>query len=322
MVAGVLADAIADAVAGHRVVSLDGFLALRMAGVAVAHRAVRAGSRGDIGSFRAAGAAAATLVGVSFAGHVVGMATLEQLGVTAAVERLAIIGGAVLFGAVAAVQLSRARREGFVSSLRQQEAIDSLRDEVDARRELQEGLAWIAAHDDLTELLNRRAFVGLSDRSLATTAGTDERGALLVIDADHFKLVNDRYGHAAGDQVLRVIAQRCTASVRATDRLGRIGGEEFAVMLPGADHDRACSVAARICEAVRGEPVEWEGHLIPVTVSIGVSTLDRDVVSILEALPSSDRAMYQAKANGRDRVVVAEEAWSVVAAGRNTPTMA
>ena len=110
--------------------------------------------------------------------------------------------------------------------------------------------------------------------------------------------------HAAGDLVLREIAQRCSQVVRATDRLGRIGGEEFAVMLPGADHDLACSIAERLCQTIRAEPVRWNDQDIWVTVSIGISMLDDSTASILDALPESDRAMYEAKESGRDRFVM------------------
>lgn len=167
------------------------------------------------------------------------------------------------------------------------DAMDVARDEV-RRAEVYRDLAY---RDALTGLPNRRAF----EERLAGLVATGTGGALLTIDVDEFKSVNDRYGHAAGDSLLGSVAGSIGAVVRADDTAARIGGDEFAVLLPRA----TTSVASRIAERIRvAVPVDSD---TPVTVSIGVAPL---AANPRAALLAADVALYAAKAAGRDRVTV------------------
>jgi diguanylate cyclase (GGDEF)-like protein len=124
-----------------------------------------------------------------------------------------------------------------------------------------------------------------------------------MIDIDHFKRINDTYGHAAGDDVLCAVARTMASDVRLVDRVFRIGGEEFAVILSGADAAVALPTAERLCQAVAAERVVVRGRELSATVSIGVAMVreDSDPVALVEA---ADAALYRAKKDGRNRVVV------------------
>lgn len=135
------------------------------------------------------------------------------------------------------------------------------------------------------------------------------RGALLMVDIDHFKRVNDHYGHLAGDHVLRHIVGVLRQRLRASDVLGRYGGEEFMVLLPGTDLHGAAQLAEQLRQAVQATPCEWQGQRIPFTVSIGVAAsadTPADPSRTSEALlQAADQALYRAKDDGRNRVALA-----------------
>jgi len=124
-----------------------------------------------------------------------------------------------------------------------------------------------------------------------------------MIDVDHFKAVNDRHGHAIGDDVLRRAAAACGDALRDSDILGRVGGEEFAALLPEANAETAHLVAERLRLAVAGLSVETTAGALPITVSIGVSTAAGARGNVEEIMAEADAALYQAKENGRNRVV-------------------
>lgn len=147
--------------------------------------------------------------------------------------------------------------------------------------------------DMLSGLLNRRAFI---DEVLAT-----ERGHLLVIDIDRFKQINDRYGHIAGDDVIRAIARLIGTMVQAPHRLARIGGEEFAILLIGLDQTEALALAERLRRSIAASPIEVQNHSINVTLSGGLADLTplRDFSA---AYAAADKALYFAKAGGRNRM--------------------
>jgi len=129
--------------------------------------------------------------------------------------------------------------------------------------------------------------------------------SLLMIDIDNFKAINDHHGHPAGDDVLRALADRLSASMRAGDVCGRLGGEEFAVVLPDEDRDGAAASAERLRAAVETLGVEAESarERIGFTVSIGVSTLPQDGYTLDELLRQADERLYRAKEAGRNKVV-------------------
>lgn len=135
------------------------------------------------------------------------------------------------------------------------------------------------------------------------------RGALLMVDIDHFKRVNDHYGHLAGDHVLRHMVGVLRQRLRASDVLGRYGGEEFMVLLPGTDLHGAAQLAEHLRQAVQAAPCEWQGQHIPFTVSIGVAAsadTPADPSRTSEALlQAADQALYRAKDDGRNRVALA-----------------
>lgn len=164
-----------------------------------------------------------------------------------------------------------------------------------------------AMTDLLTGLFNRRAFLEASERIIAQRARRRHPVSVLLFDLDRFKSINDRFGHAVGDDALKLFARTASANMRTTDVIGRLGGEEFAVILPGNTAE-ATMVAERLRSAFEAAGVEISGHHIGATVSIGVATaippLDFDAM-----LVRADAALYRAKHNGRNRIEVAEGSW-------------
>ena len=174
-----------------------------------------------------------------------------------------------------------------------------------------------ARMDALTGLPNRGHFDELAELLSRGRRAGDALG-VLMIDIDHFKRVNDTFGHAVGDAVLRAVAQSIASGVRAADTPARFGGEEFAVLLRRATTDQACDVALRIRAAVAG--LETTGLGVtdgrPVSVSIGVAVGESTGETVAELVQRADGALYAAKRRGRDRVVVDEvEVGRQVAAG-------
>lgn len=152
--------------------------------------------------------------------------------------------------------------------------------------------------DDLTQVLNRGAILAELDSSVETVGKTDGRLSMLYIDLDNFKATNDTFGHDAGDYVLRSLAKRIETLLDPEDRLGRLGGDEFLVLLDGPEAgERARNLAAAILRSCR-QPIDFQGRNLHVAVSIGVSSLGNDVTSAIDLLADADRAMYTAKNSG------------------------
>jgi diguanylate cyclase (GGDEF)-like protein len=172
--------------------------------------------------------------------------------------------------------------------------------------ESEDALADLAHRDSLTRLLNRRAFDDALVEVFARQKRLGERFALLMLDLDYFKRVNDTYGHAVGDDVLREASRAIASEVRPFDRVFRIGGEEFAAILGGVDSKDARTAAERLRASVAAHPVAIEGKAIHTTVSVGVAMGEptNDPSTLLHA---ADAALYRAKAEGRNRVVVSGE---------------
>jgi diguanylate cyclase (GGDEF)-like protein/PAS domain S-box-containing protein len=172
-------------------------------------------------------------------------------------------------------------------------------------RKLQEEKLWQLANlDPLTGLLNRRAFMERGAALLEEGWRLGRPIAVLMIDADHFKSINDGFGHQAGDDVLRVLADILRSAVRGGDLLGRLGGEEFAIILPGADGPDADRIAERLLADVRQAEVPVSGRMLAITVSIGISVARRRG-TLDDLLAAADRALYAAKTAGRDRRAMA-----------------
>lgn len=169
----------------------------------------------------------------------------------------------------------------------------------DANRQL----GIIAATDGLTECLNRRAFIERVERRLAQTV-VRPSGAMLVIDADHFKRINDRFGHQAGDRALALLADAIRRSVRAGDIVGRLGGEEFGVFLPGVSRFAAEAVAERLRGGVEAIAFAPEGCSYRLSVSIGGVVFD-EPAQFESLFGQCDTRLYEAKQAGRNRVRLA-----------------
>ncbi|MEX0342729.1 MAG: GGDEF domain-containing protein, partial [Erythrobacter sp.] len=176
---------------------------------------------------------------------------------------------------------------------------------LDAERAARTELKRFASTDALTALPNRRAFMDALERSIARAEkDTDRQLALAIFDIDHFKRINDRYGHPAGDEVISEVGSRATAALRKRDLVGRIGGEEFGVVLPKADLETARSVCERLRAAIAGSPVTHGDAIIPFTASIGIAEFQRgDDIDHLMA--RADAALYDAKTGGRNQVRLA-----------------
>ncbi|TMM49736.1 diguanylate cyclase [Qipengyuania marisflavi] len=172
--------------------------------------------------------------------------------------------------------------------------------EAAARRELQR----IATTDVLTELPNRRAFMIELERSITRAESKGRSLSLAIFDIDHFKKINDHFGHPAGDQVIRAVAQRASDALRNRDLVGRVGGEEFAVILPSADLAVARTVCERVRWAIAENPLRFGDAIIPFTASIGIAELaEGDDLDRLMA--RADAALYAAKNGGRNQVQLA-----------------
>jgi diguanylate cyclase (GGDEF)-like protein len=175
--------------------------------------------------------------------------------------------------------------------------------DITERRRMNDELLVLATTDFLTGLPNRREFMRRLDEEQARLQ-RDVGGcaALLMLDLDLFKHVNDEYGHATGDAVLRHLAGLMRDSQRKIDMLGRVGGEEFAILLPGADLEAAGAFAERLRQRIADTPLQRDGHALAVTVSVGIAALSAADSNADQALIRADQALYRAKRGGRNRV--------------------
>ena len=180
--------------------------------------------------------------------------------------------------------------------------------DITERKQFQLELERQAHLDYLTGLHNRRFFMQVAETELARAIRYSAPLSLLMMDVDHFKLINDTYGHKAGDRVLKKISETCQKTLREIDIIGRVGGEEFAVLLPETDIDEAMDVAERLREEIAKAKVEID-QVLPLnfTISIGVTTLTPQNENIEGLLNVADKALYVAKDSGRNRVVRSAE---------------
>ncbi len=160
-----------------------------------------------------------------------------------------------------------------------------------------------AMTDYMTGLYNRRGFLEVAHKLIAAQKRKGEPVTVLMFDLDHFKSINDRFGHDAGDDALRAFAATASGNMRGDDIIGRLGGEEFAAILPGGA-ETAFMVAERVRAAFENAGVTISGHCMNATVSIGAADCMADVANITALLTRADQALYQAKTSGRNRVVV------------------
>jgi len=183
--------------------------------------------------------------------------------------------------------------------------IASLRD-ITERKAMDNELRRLATTDSLTGIANRRAFIEALKVETERSLRYQHPLCLMICDLDHFKRINDTYGHAVGDEALKGFVSTAQRELRECDVLARFGGEEFAVMLPETDFEAAKNLADRLCGAVASETYSAEGETVKFTVSIGLSNMKIGGESISSALNRADAALYQAKQDGRNRAVCAD----------------
>lgn len=210
-------------------------------------------------------------------------------------------------GLMTAMRLSRLRRVQFATLLEEREVNDRLQSEIAARQHLERRLTRLASTDELTGVNNRRRVTELADQVLRLARREGSPVAVCMVDLDHFKAINDRYGHAAGDSVLVAVAERLRAVLRESDILGRFGGEEFVVVLPRTDQAMAEETAERLRCAVAGMGGAEFGLALRVTATVGVAEVRPGEWTIEQALNRADDALYEGKRRGRDCVVTAGE---------------
>ena len=189
--------------------------------------------------------------------------------------------------------------------LRAGRRIIELQNELLAAREL---FQKKASHDSLTGLLNHEEILDVLDKELARSERDGVCVSIIMVDIDHFKMVNDRYGHLAGDVVLRITAQKMLSMERPYDSIGRYGGEEFLIILPECCIECAAAFAERLRSCISSDSMDTSEGMIAVTISLGVATshkdLKRDEYSLVKV---ADSALYKAKENGRNRVEMASD---------------
>ncbi|OGD19936.1 MAG: hypothetical protein A2Y69_09385, partial [Candidatus Aminicenantes bacterium RBG_13_59_9] len=174
--------------------------------------------------------------------------------------------------------------------------------DITERKNLEAQLRFLANRDSLTNLFNRRRFREELEILINQASRYDPQAALLWLDLDHFKRINDSLGHRAGDELLMHVARLLQEHLRQADLLARMGGDEFAIFMPHADFHRAESAAARILSAIRSHRFELEGQAVSLTASIGIALYPEEGRTVDKLLVQADLAMYRAKEEGRDRL--------------------
>lgn len=169
-------------------------------------------------------------------------------------------------------------------------------------------LQELALRDGLTGLLNRRYWESCLEREFARHQRYDNPVSLVIFDIDHFKRVNDTYGHQTGDEVIRSVADITSRLARETDFAGRYGGEEFVVLLPGTHLEGAAQLAERLRQAVEQQVLDYQGSPLHFTISLGVASISDDMPNYQVLLERADKALYVSKEQGRNRVTLAPQA--------------
>jgi two-component system, cell cycle response regulator len=172
--------------------------------------------------------------------------------------------------------------------------------------EAREHLQFKASHDALTSIWNRGAIIELLERELSRARREGSSVGILLADVDHFKNINDTWGHLVGDEVLRAITGRLKAEVRSYDAVGRYGGEEFLILLPGCDRTKLETKAEQLRRTAERSPIETSAGPVPVTISIGgIASADCPQCEFKKLLRATDTALYRAKLAGRNRAELA-----------------
>lgn len=207
-----------------------------------------------------------------------------------------------LLAAQAAISIENAQLYNTLER-RVEERTQELQSEIKERIRAQEELRVLATTDSLTGVANRRHFLELAEKEFERVRRYPAPLSMLMIDADHFKSINDNYGHNVGDRVLKTLTSTLVKELRSTEVLGRLGGEEFAVVLPSTGGEGALIVGERLRKAVEALELQEGQRTVKFTVSIGMAEVDEGDASFAGALSRADQALYQAKSSGRNRVV-------------------
>jgi len=171
----------------------------------------------------------------------------------------------------------------------------------------------LARRDGLTGIFNRQHFVASAEQQLLYCQKSARVAGLIVIDLDNFKIVNDTHGHAIGDYVLRRAVAACQAHLRSTDVFGRLGGEEFGILMPECDRDKVAGRAELIRLAIESVSDSEDARGVVVSASFGVSTTAQSGYNLRQLLIYADKALYSAKREGRNRVVIFDDAGQALA---------
>ena len=197
-----------------------------------------------------------------------------------------------ILGWVSSLQIQSYRRKSFKAYMQEKDA--------------KEMVAYLANIDSLTKSLTRRHFFNIAESEFLRFSRYRRSLSILVLDADHFKNINDTYGHYVGDLVLRSLSLVVLEQKRAQDTFGRLGGEEFSLLLPETNLEQAKVVAERVQKTWAQTPCPVDGHLIYSTVSIGVTEANQEDKMFEDVLRRADRMMYKAKQSGRNQVAANE----------------
>ena len=168
-------------------------------------------------------------------------------------------------------------------------------------------LSWQANHDALTELINRRGFERSIHLMWQIAQQDRKEHALILLDLDGFKAINDTHGHQAGDEILKAVSKSISTDRRANDIVARLGGDEFAVLLPACPIERAYTIAEETRQRIEALSVDWNGHELKVGSSIGVTMINSNKQSVQQIIEEADAACYLAKKGGKNQVVVSEK---------------
>jgi diguanylate cyclase (GGDEF)-like protein len=190
----------------------------------------------------------------------------------------------------------------FRELIKEQKYIVVLNKEIHKRAELEKKLTELACIDYLTEVSNRRYFMDIAEHEFEKIKRTKEPLSIILLDIDNFKTINDTYGHSVGDLAIKKLVEISQKSLRKTDFIGRIGGEEFAVLCINSTKVETYEVAKRLCKTIEDDSKKFEYHF---TVSIGVSEIKPDHPNIDKAMHLADLALYEAKRTGKNKVVSA-----------------
>ena len=178
----------------------------------------------------------------------------------------------------------------------------SIQRDITEYKKLEQDLQILCRTDPLTTAANRRAFNEILSQEFSRFKRSQKEYALIMIDLDHFKSINDQHGHSVGDQVLIEVTERCKDNIRVHDILARLGGEEFCILLPYTDSDQAKKVAERLREKIEIKPIIVDGLRVKVTISVGISLVSTCDEDGHQAMERADQKLFQAKESGRNQI--------------------